>query len=160
MRSQLFLLLLWFQEGVRALRCPNVAFVVHSNTHNDRVTTFMSETFLRDTNLVIVTGHDTFDSVVSHRRRRQRKLHLRKVVYDGNPGGLQKTFRTGGGKYLGTHRTMAGVLMAMDLYPHVDWVYVLDDDNVINPDAICSTLNALNASVPLLLGQVGAYAAI
>jgi hypothetical protein len=143
------------EVAAATLRCPNVAFVVHSNNHNDHVTTFMSETFLYNTNLVIVTGHDTFDSVVEHRRRRQRKLNLRKVLYDGNPGGLDTTFRTGGRKYLGTHRTMAGILMAMDLYPSADWVYVLDDDNVINVEEICATLSSMNASVPLLLGQVG-----
>lgn len=144
-----------------ATRCPNVAFVVHSNHENDHVTTFMSETFLYDTNLIVVTGHDKFDTVVEHRRmrqrhrHRQRKLNLRKVVYDGNPGGLEKTFRTGGKKYLGTHRTMAGVLMAMELFPDADWIYVLDDDNVVNVDATCVTLSGMNASVPLLLGQVG-----
>ena len=140
--------------AVRALRCPDVAFVVHSNTHNDHVTTFMSDTFLYDTNLVIVTGQDTFDMLVEHERRlrrqrqrlRQRRLHLRKVVYDGNPGGLGSTFSTGGQKYLGTHRTMAGVLMAMDIYPHVDWVYVLDDDNVINVEAICATLASVGTA--------------
>ena len=143
--------------GTGATRCPNVAFVVHSNTQNDHVTKFMSDTFLHDTNLVIVSGHDTFDSVVDHRRQRRRRAQrrLRRVAYNGNPGGMRKTFRTGGGKYLGTHRTMAGVLMAMDIYPEVDWVYILDDDNVVNADAICATLSSENSSIPLLLGSVG-----
>lgn len=125
---------------------------------NDHVTDFMSDTFLHNTKLIVLSGHDSFDPMVNfheQRKNRGRRLRLRRVTYNGNPGGLQETFRTGGGKYLGTHRTMAGVLMAMDVYPDVDWVYVLDDDNVVNADAICASLTSQNASIPLLLGSVG-----
>ena len=137
-----------------AVKCPSVAFVVHSNARNDHITDFMSSTFLKDTNLVVVSGHDTFDTVVEHRRHKKKRRNLRRVIYNGNPGGRQ-TFRTGGGNYLGTHRTLAGVLMAMDLHPEVDWVYVMDDDNVVNVDQICDRLSTENASIPLLLGSVG-----
>ena len=153
----LCVIIVFLVNGLLAIRCPSVAFVVHSNNNNDDVTKFMSETFLYDTNLVIVTGHDSKEATVSYRRRlRQRRvLKVRKVAYDGNPGGRLKTFRTGGGKYLGTHRTMAGVLMATDYFPEAEWIYVLDDDNVINVDSICETLAPLNSSIPLLLGSVG-----
>lgn len=138
--------------GVWAEKCPNVAFVVHSHDSNDNVTSFMAETFLRDTKLIIVTGHDSRDATVGHRRR---KLRVRKVSYNGNPGGMGMTFRTGGRGYLGTHRTMAGILMAMDTIPDIDWVYVLDDDNVVNVGMVCKMLNRRNSSIPLLLGHVG-----
>lgn len=72
--------------GDSHVRCPNVAFVVHSNNNNDHTTDFMSNTFLRDTNLVVMSGHDSFDKTVESRR------HLRRVIYDGNPGGIDKTF--------------------------------------------------------------------
>ena len=139
---------------VYGVKCPKVAFVVHSNNNNEHVTDFMSKTFLRDTNLVIMTGHDSFDGTVGSRRH----LNLRKVAYDGNPGGYDKTFRTGGRKYLGTHRTMAGILAAMDTMPDVEWVHVLDDDNTISTKIVCDTLGRLNSSIPLLLGYVGKLA--
>lgn len=50
---------------------------------------------------------------------------------------------------------MAGILVAMDTLPHVDWVYVLDDDNVVNVDIVCEALNRVNPTVPLILGLVG-----
>ena len=133
------------------VRCPNVAFVVHSNNNNDHVTDFMANTFLRDTNLIIMSGHDSYDATVNSRRH----LNLRKVIYDGNPGGVGNTFRTEGRKYLGTHRTMAGILVAMDTMPHVDWIYVLDDDNVVNVNIVCEVLGKVDLTVPLLLGVVG-----
>jgi hypothetical protein len=133
------------------VRCPNVAFIVHSNNNNDNVTDFMSKTFLLDTNLIIMSGHDSFDETVESRRN----LRLRKVLYDGNPGGFSNTFRTGGRKYLGTHRTMAGILTAMDTFPDIDWVYVLDDDNVINVQMVCEVLSRNDPSIPLFLGYVG-----
>jgi hypothetical protein len=138
-------------NAVLGVRCPNVAFVVHSNNNNDHVTNFMANTFLHDTNLVVMSGHDSTAATVSSRRR----LNLRKVVYDGNPGGVGKTFRTEGAKYLGTHRTMAGILVAMDTLPHIDWVYVLDDDNVVNANIVCEALGKVDPTVPLILGLVG-----
>lgn len=134
-----------------AEKCPNVAFIIHSNNANDVVSSFMAETFLRNTNLIIVSGHDSYEATVASRRN----LRTRKVVYDGNPGGMGKTFRTGGRKYLGTHRTMAGILIAMDTIPDLDWVYVLDDDNVVNVDKVCNVLGKQNSSIPLLLGFIG-----
>lgn len=154
LNSRCFVLLVTGTLALHVLggvRCPNVAFVVHSNNNNDHVTDFMANTFLLDTNLVVMTGHDSFDATVNSRR-----LNLRRVIYDGNPGGIEKTFTTGGRKYLGTHRTMAGILIAMDTLPHVDWVYVLDDDNVVNVDVLCETLGKVDPEVPLLLGYVGA----
>lgn len=135
-----------------AVKCPQVAFVVHSNNNNDHVTDFMSKTFLRDANVVIMSGHDAFDATVESRRRH---LNLRKVIYDGNPGGIDVTFRTEGKKYLGTHRTMAGILTAMDTFPDAKWVHVMDDDNVVNVQTVCVTLSTLNHSIPLFLGFVG-----
>jgi len=135
----------------QAVRCPQVVFIVHSNTNNDHVTDFMSTTFLRDTNLILMSGHDSAEATVASRRN----LRMRKVLYDGNPGGQDKTFKTEGKKYLGTHRTMAGILAAMDTHPDADWVYVLDDDNVVNADMVCEVLSRLNPTIPLFLGYVG-----
>lgn len=139
--------------NVLAVKCPNVAFIVHSNNLNDHVTKFMANTFLQDTNLVVMSGHDSFDTTVESRRH----LNLRKVVYDGNPGGFDKTYRTEGRKYLGTHRTMAGILVAMDTLPHVDWVYILDDDNVVNVNMVCDALGRNDPKIPLFLGYVGKF---
>ena len=143
-----------FAVSIQGVRCPQVAFVVHSNNNNNNVTQFMANTFLRDTNMILMTGHDSVDATVPSRRR----LRYRKIVYDGNPGGVEKTFRTEGRKYLGTHRTMAGILAAIDLFPDADWVYVLDDDNVVNAEMVCAVLGRVNASVPLFLGVVGEFA--
>lgn len=142
-------------------RCPNVAFIMHSNNKNTDLTEHFSlTTFLIDVNVVIVTGHDVFRTAVGYPGNNMRYVkdsttqsrRLIRVEYNGNPGN-----ETHFASYKGTHRTMLGLLIANDTFPEADFFYVFDDDNYVFVNHICENLNKdANAQAPLLLsGAVG-----
>lgn len=152
---QLNLLLLFIVSFTNLIggtnRCPNVAFIMHTYYKTVNITNFSTHTFLGNVSMVIVTGHDVFTVPVEHNTDRRRLI---KVNYNGNPG--KGTYTTQGVGYKGTHRTMAGLLIANDTYPDAEWYYVFDDDNYVFVEAICEVLGRLNPRVPLLLaGAVG-----
>lgn len=158
---------------------------MHSYDGNNNLTAFSLDTFLINVNIVIITGHDKFSSYVSYagdptvyRRRLLNAGHnvtdvvnddaverdipgasslrrkLIRVEFNGNPG---KRGITRDSIYIGTHRTMIGMLIANDTFPDADFYYVFDDDNYMPVEYVCYQLNhKTNPKVPLLLsGAVG-----
>lgn len=147
----------------RPNRCPNVTFIIHSHERMDNLTTFMEHTSMINVNVVVMTGQDFFVNEVSieeKRRSRVRELHeahrkLLKITYDGNPGTLGRSFKTGNAR--GSHRTMAGVLIANDTYPHSQWFHLLEHDNFVFVEHVCEVLGKIDHNIPLLLGEVGPH---
>lgn len=135
-----------------AVRYPRMGMVMHSHgdAKNNSIVQFSVDTWLNDTQLLVIDGYD---------QTRRLQAYVR---YDGNPGcgndddGCKgkATFKKIG-RYYGAHRTMAGVLMANDTFSP-DWIYVFDDDNYAKLDHIYDFLLTLDHNVPLLIaGTVG-----
>ena len=151
-------------EGVRY---PNTAFVMH--THDSPVMNpiveYSKNTWLNDTNCVIVSGIDKFEHQLRHHHNasHHRSLEALQIEYNGNPGCAQDdancntsvVSHTRHHHYYGSHRALAGVLVANETFAP-DWVHIFDDDNYINIPEVQAMLSRLDPSVPLLLtGLVG-----
>eukprot|EP00602_Paraphysomonas_sp_CaronLab_P001946 CAMPEP_0185023038 /NCGR_PEP_ID=MMETSP1103-20130426/5734_1 /TAXON_ID=36769 /ORGANISM="Paraphysomonas bandaiensis, Strain Caron Lab Isolate" /LENGTH=416 /DNA_ID=CAMNT_0027555423 /DNA_START=76 /DNA_END=1323 /DNA_ORIENTATION=+ len=131
------------------IRYPSIAFVVHSHSGNHVIQDFMLKTFLRNTQTIVMTGVDVSadDAGVETKRRLMSKI----IRYDGHPGNKIEKFSV----YKGIHRPLAGIYFANKSFPHVDWIYVMDDDSLPFLRLVHKILSGINASIPLLLGQVG-----
>jgi hypothetical protein len=128
------------------VRYPNIATVVHSYDGNRVVQRFMGSTFLRDMNVVIMTGND--DVNITHFDRR----FLKSISYNGHPGNGKKDHW---GVYKGIHRPLAGIFAANASFPDVDWIFVIDDDSVPDMESINAQFLRMDPTIPFLLGLVG-----
>lgn len=138
----IILLVAWFTLCESEVRYSNIAIVVHSFDGNKIIQQFMDETFLRNMNVIYMTGND--DQIPS-------KLHhrnLKTIKYDGHPGNQWKPYK-------GIHRTLAGILAANITFSDIDWILVMDDDTVPNMMYVNKTLAGMDPSIPFLLGNIG-----
>ena len=141
---------------------PKMAVVVHAGSPRMQLLVNVSiETWLSNAQLIVVDGHDK--DITQRRRGRRRRRRLKRVFYENNPGcahtGNEKPLctnptyiRTSG--YYGAQRTVAGILMAFDTFPGIDWVYVMDEDNYADLRKIYNQLEQIDSSIPLLLAGV------
>lgn len=162
--GRLFIWFLFCSLECDGVRYPRTSFVMH--THDspgvNKVVQLSKDTWLKDTNYVIVTGVDKFDHQHPHDPQ-HRSLTGLNIEYNGNPGCALDDVNCNNSvvshtrlrHYYGGHRTLAGVLVANETYAP-DWIHIFDDDNFINIPAVQAVLTRLDPSVPLLLtGLVG-----
>jgi hypothetical protein len=132
---------------------PSLAIVVHTMDLNHSIVLHESlNTWLSDTQIVVMHGHDIFPA--------NRELKAKYIRYNGNPGcsNCKEPTHLQHDKNFGAHRAIAGILAAYDLYPSAEWIYVIEESNYVDLENMSNLLKTINSSVPLLLsGLIGPH---